>query len=429
MPVIAPDLRSPVFSIALSFGAPAVVVAPGEDVNFGISELSPEAQNCKILRNFIDSNQVFLFIRTRLPSSKLIGIKIAHEPMQALALQKYGPPSTYESISIATPTLGSPDDILIKVHAASINPVDVKFAAGMIKAIHSAQFPYKIGLDVAGTVVAVGTAVTTLKVGDEVYSRVPNHHRGTVAEYALSTEGATALKPPSLGFQEAASIPLAGLTALQCMEYADKQLSGGLQGKTVLIPAGLGGTGSFAVQLAQNVYKAGRVITTLSTNKIPKAAEFFGEGVIDFIDYTKDNVLDKVGRGTVDYFFDTMGATREYLPVMKPGGVIVSISTIPSGVKMRSHAPQIPFVMEKFMNTVDWFNTWWCNRSGVHYTYIFMKSSAADLDALSKHVADAKLKPLVGKVASFQNMAAVREGCQEIFDAKGGLGKFVIGLS
>lgn len=271
----------------------------------------------------------------------------------------------------------------------------------------------------------MGTAVTTLKVGDEVYSRIPNQYRGTLAEYVLSSEAATALKPQGLSFQDAASIPLAGLTALQCMTYADKQLDGGLEGKTVLIPAGMGGTGSFAVQLARNVFKAGKIITTLSTKKIPKAAEFFGEG-IEYVDYTKEDVIEKVGRNTVDYFFDTMGATRTYLPVMKRGGVIVSISTIPSGIKMRKHAPDIPFLMEKFMNGVDCVTTWWCSRAGVHYTYIFMEPSATDLNLLSEYVRDGKLKPLVGRVADFQDLAAVREGCQEIFDAKGGVGKFVV---
>ncbi|SRR6266536_4661009 len=109
------------------------------------------------------------------------------------------------------------------------------------------RFPYKIGYDLAGTVVAVGSSVSHFQPGDEVYSRAPGAYRGSVAEYALSTQPTTALKPPALSFAEAASIPLAAQTALQALDKADKALDGGLKEKTVFVPAGLSGTGSFAV--------------------------------------------------------------------------------------------------------------------------------------------------------------------------------------
>ncbi|KAI2467496.1 GroES-like protein [Annulohypoxylon bovei var. microspora] len=348
------------------------------------------------------------------------------ESMQAVALSSYGQPSTYQTASLPTPSVTQPDEILIRTHAASVNPIDVKFAGGMAKMMQAAPFPYKIGFDVAGTVVAIGSTVSKLKIGDEVYSRIPNRYRGSVAEYVLSTEEATALKPESLSFEDAASIPLAGLTALQCMELADKQLPGGLEGKTVFIPAGLGGTGSFAVQLARNVFKAGKVITTLSTKKIPKATEFFGDDGIELIDYTKEDIVNRVGRSTVDYFFDTMGGATKHLAVVKRGGVIVSISTMPSGTQMKSYAPDIPFLIEKLLNCVDHFYTWWCGRAGVHYKYILMEPSADGLNQFSGFVKDGKVKPLVGKVASLQDVQSVRNGCQEIYDGKGGLGKFVI---
>ncbi|KAI0167263.1 chaperonin 10-like protein [Pestalotiopsis sp. NC0098] len=348
--------------------------------------------------------------------------------MEALAVSEYGQPSTYQKISLDTPSLAKPHDVIIRVHAASVNPIDVKFAAGMAKRIQPATFPYKIGYDVAGVITAVGTAVTTLKVGDAVYSRVPNQYRGTVAEYALSTEEATALKPEGLGFEDAASIPLAGLTALQAMEYANEHLSGGLEGKTVFIPAGLGGTGSFAVQLARNVFKAARVITTVSTKKMEKAREFLGENV-ELIDYTTEDVAKRIGAGTLDYFFDTMGGTTTYLPVMKSGGVIVSISTIPAGTKMKGHAPDMGFLAEKVLNGADKFYTWRCARAGVHYTYLFMKPSADGLNQYSQYIKDGQVKPLVGKVAILQDIDSVRSGCQEIFDGKGGLGKFVITMN
>lgn len=132
----------------------------------------------------------------------------------------------------------------------------------------------------AGTVVAIGTGVTAFKVGDEIYSRVGEHYRGTIAQYALTSSGATAKKPKSLSFSQAASIPLAAQTALQALDRGESELPGGLRGKTVFIPAGLSGTGSFAVQIAKCL-GAGKVITTVSTAKVVKIKELLGAAVPD----------------------------------------------------------------------------------------------------------------------------------------------------
>lgn len=110
-----------------------------------------------------------------------------------------------------------------------------------------------------------------------------NQYRGSIAEYALNLASMTAKKPKSLSFSEAASIPLAAQTALQGLDKGEKELAGGLRGKTVFIPAGLSGTGSFAVQLAKNCFGAGKVITTLSTGKISKVKELLGGGTPDQI--------------------------------------------------------------------------------------------------------------------------------------------------
>jgi len=347
--------------------------------------------------------------------------------MRALALAKYGKPSTYDVATLPTPKITKPDDVLIKVHATSINPVDVKMAGGMAKMLEKNAFPYKIGYDVAGTVAAVGTSVTLFKPGDEVYSRIPSEYRGAVAEYALSTESATALKPESLDFVSAAAIPLAALTALQSMQHADKALPGGLKGKTVFIPAGMSGTGSFAVQLAKNVFGVGKVITTLSTKKIAQAEKIWGSEGIQYVDYTNEDVVEAIGKGTVDYFFDTMAGTTKYLSIMKKGGVIVSISTVPSGTLMKAHmAPQIPTLMYYIMNLADWYFKWRTGRVGVNYTYVFMTPDRNGLEQLASWAKEGKVLPLVGRTAKFSDIDGVREGCQQVFDGKGGIGKFVI---
>jgi NADPH:quinone reductase-like Zn-dependent oxidoreductase len=138
-----------------------------------------------------------------------------------------------------------------------------------------------MGYDMAGVVAAVGTGVTAFEVGDEVYARLGDNYRGSIAEYALALDGLTVKKPKSLSFSQAASIPLASQTALQALDRGELGLPGGLKGKTVFIPAGLSGTGSFAVQLAKNCFGAGKVITTLSTGKISKIKELLGDSAPD----------------------------------------------------------------------------------------------------------------------------------------------------
>lgn len=277
--------------------------------------------------------------------------------------------------------------------------------------------------------VAVGSAVTSLRIGDNVYSRVPDSHRGTVAEYCLSTSTTTAIMPNSLSFTDAAAIPLTAMTALQCMQRAQERLPGGLEGKTIFIPGGLSGTGSFAVQLAKNVFGAQRVVTTLSATKMVKAKEMWGEdGVVEYIDYTKGNVATSVGQGTVDYMFDTMGQATQLVPVMKKGGVIVSISMLPPGSVMKKRLPSLPAPMKYFLDFMNCYYTWKSSRWGVHYTYLLLDESAKDLDMISNWVVEGKLRPIVGSTANLYDLDEVIKGCQQVYDGRGGVGKFVINI-
>lgn len=272
----------------------------------------------------------------------------------------------------------------------------------------------------------MGSGVTSFKPGDEIYSRVDEMYRGTLAEYALSDVARTALKPASLSFAEAASMPLAAQTALQALDVAEARLPGGLKGKIVYIPAGLSGTGHFAVQLAR-ILGARKVITTLSTGKVEKIKELLGErGPDQIVDYTKENVNKAIGKASVDFMFDTVGETVKALPVMKKGGLVVSISTLPSGTQMKKMNRDLPWYLGLFMNVADWALRSWASWKGVGYVYLLLEGSAKDLGRLSKWVEEGKLKPVVGRTAKMENIEDVRSGCQQILDGKGGVGKFVI---
>lgn len=199
-----------------------------------------------------------------------------------------------------------------------------------------------------------------------------------------------------------------------------------MKGKTVFVPAGLGGTGSFAVQLAKNVFGAGRVVITLSTRKIGIATKLFGGDTIQYVDYTKDDVVAAAGKGTVDYMFDIVVGTLKYLPVMKKGGVILSISTLMGGTNSKHLFPDMPIILVYVLDIVDWLFKWWAGRSDVRYSYVVMHPDAKGLEQFAIYVKEGTVSPLLGHPAKFSDIYNVRRGCQEILDAKGGVGKFVI---
>jgi NADPH:quinone reductase-like Zn-dependent oxidoreductase len=289
------------------------------------------------------------------------------------------------------------------------------------------EFPYKVGLDLAGEVVAIGSSVMAFKPGDKVVALVNEKHRGTIAEYALSLQSGTVMKPEHLDWAEAASIPLAAMTALQAFDIGEKQLPGGLEGKTVYIAAGLSGTGSFACQLAKNVFGVGKVITTLSTGKIGMVDELLATGKPDqVVDYTREDVVAVVGKGTVDFMFDTQKETLSKLAMIKKGGMIVSISTYPKGGTLKKQNPKMPKYVEVMLNVLDFCYKSWMHWKGVKYEYLLLDGNGKDLERLRGWVEEGKIKPVVGEKVKMEDISGVRAGCQKILVGKGGVGKFVI---
>ncbi|KAJ5897835.1 hypothetical protein N7504_008123 [Penicillium tannophilum] len=350
--------------------------------------------------------------------------------MLSLHIPSYSKPSEYQLSELPIPKLSIETDVLIKVHAASINPIDVKRAGGALKLAVKDSFPFKIGYDASGVVAEVGQGVSRFKVGDAVYVRLPEISRGSCSEYVTCAENQIGLKPPSLSFEEAASIPLAGMTALQALrKYGD------LAGKTVFVPAGLSGTGLFACQLAKHVFHAGKVITSVSTSKILKVKELLGEGTVDeIIDYTKADPRDVIEKGSVDFLFDTVGLAMEYLCLLKPNSSrIVSVSTTPSANVLQNSSlmrmannPTIPFYARLILNAMDFVRKFRAGRYGVEYEYMILESSGKDLDELRGYVEDGKLKTVVGTNVELRDLKAVQKACQVVYDGKGGLGKLVI---
>ena len=236
--------------------------------------------------------------------------------MKAIRIHQYGGPEVLAHVEMRCPTPG-PDELLIKVQAASVNPLDWKMRAGHVKEIFPLTFPATLGRDVSGTVEEAGAHVTQFKRGDEVYAL----SSGGYAEYVVAKESAVAKKPRTLDHVQAAAVPAVGLTALQAL-FEVAQLSAG---QKVLIHAAAGGVGNFAVQLAKP--RGAYVIGTASSKNHPLLNDL---GVDRAVDYRKTRFEDVVRE--VDVVLDTVGGeTQERsFKVLKKGGILVSLVQPPS---------------------------------------------------------------------------------------------------
>ncbi|HLK51771.1 MAG TPA: NADP-dependent oxidoreductase, partial [Bryobacteraceae bacterium] len=287
--------------------------------------------------------------------------------MKAVRLHEYGGPEVlkYEDAPRPEPAAG---EILVKVHAAAVNPVDWKVRAGHLKGFLNYQLPLIPGWDLSGVVQAAGPGVTAWKNGDEVYSRPDISRNGAYAEYIAVKATEVARKPKSLDHTQAAAIPLAALTAWQALFDA-----GGLQaGQRVLIHAAAGGVGTFAVQLAR--WKGAHVLGTASERNHAFLRQL---GADETIDYSKVRFEDVVH--DVDLVLDAMaGETRDRSwKVIRKGGILVTILGQPSAEDAAKH--------------------------GVRAAGVFVQPNQAELDQISGLVDSGKLKPIIEAVLPLQD--------------------------
>lgn len=254
--------------------------------------------------------------------------------MKAVRIHAYGGPELLHYEDVPRPTL-KPDDLLIRVRAAAVNPVDWKIREGYLQGFLRHQLPLILGWDVSGEVVEVGPEAAGFKIGDAVYARPDIERDGSYAEYIAVKASEAALKPTSLSHDHAAAVPLAALTAWQSLVDA-AQLQAG---QTVLIHAAAGGVGSFAVQLAKA--RGARVIATASAINIGIATSL---GADQFIDYTKTR-FETVAKD-VDIVLDTVGGDTQHRSwqVLKPGGLLVSVISPPEEAIAAAHSVRSAFV-------------------------------------------------------------------------------------
>lgn len=313
--------------------------------------------------------------------------------MRAVIAEQYGGPEVLELTDVAVPQVG-PNGVLVRVHASSVNPVDWKLRKGLLAGLWELRFPVIWGCDVSGVVEQVGTAVTLLKPGDEVYGfkhgKVAKTYRGTYAEYAVVPENALTRKPAKLSHEEAAAIPLAALTAWQSLVDRGKLAAG----QRVLIHAAAGGVGVFAVQIAkaQGAYVA--------ATAGPQNQDFIRELGADLvIDYTKENIEDKLAG--YDLVLDGVGKTvwASSLRVLKRGGKLVTLNIpIPREKtgKVRFYARAVAGVAAGWIRALF---------SGKRLLMTQVKPRGGELDKISALVESGKLHPVIERVFPLEQIA------------------------
>lgn len=314
--------------------------------------------------------------------------------MKAFVLLRYGGPDAMSMGEVQKP-VAKPGEVLVRVKAAGLNPVDFKTRQGMLKMVLPYRLPVVMGNELAGVVEEIGEGTTGFAIGDRVFARTAKNEMGAFAEYATVLAELVAKMPSTLDFRTAAAIPLAGLTALQALRD-ELELS---SGSRVFIPGGAGGVGTFAIQIAK--WLGAKVITTASPRGRALVESLGADNVID---YTSEPFEAQIS--DVDGVFDLIGGEtlNKSFGIIRKGGTVVSVAAVPEprtarkdlergfGLQMLFWLISLPLRARAAMN-------------GVRYRFLFMHPSGSELAELGQLVEQRRLSPIVDKVFPFDEIA------------------------
>ena len=309
--------------------------------------------------------------------------------MKAFIVDRYGNNDGVRAGEMPDPEVRG-DDVLVQIHAASVNPLDLKIRGGSLKLILPYRLPFVLGNDLAGVVVRVGSRVRRFKRGDEVYARPDQDRIGAFAEFISIKEDAVASKPKELTMEEAASIPLVGLTAWQALiERANLKA-----GQKVLVHAGSGGVGTFAIQLAKHV--GALVATTTSTANLDWVKRLGADIVID---YRKDDFETLLH--DYDVVLDTLGGEtlEKSLRVLKPGGKLISLSGPPDPDFAKDIGST--WILRLVMRLLSYRIRQKAKRHQVSYSFVFMRASGDQLREIASLIDSGIIRPVVDRVFPF----------------------------
>ena len=309
--------------------------------------------------------------------------------MKALVLKRYGGLDQVAFADIPRPAL-KPDEILVEVHAAGLNPIDCAIPKGTFRPILRFQLPATLGSDLAGVVVEVGSRTTRFKPGDAVFASVFDLGPGTLAEYAVVPENLAAHKPSNLDFVQAASIPMVGLTSWQALKERAR-----LQpGQKVFIPAGSGGIGTFAIQLAKHL--GAKVGTTTSTGNVELVKSLGADEVIDY----KKQEFEEVLRN----YDVVLGAVRgdaieKSLRILKSKSNVVSLVGPPDTAFARARG--MNFFMKCVFGLLSWKIIRRARKCGVEYSFLFVHPDGRQLSEIGELLKAGRIRPVIDKIFPF----------------------------
>lgn len=316
--------------------------------------------------------------------------------MKAMIIDKYGK-VPMRMAEVPTPEINE-YEVLAEIHAASINPIDFKIRDGKVKMLLKYEMPLILGNDFSGVIVKIGSKVTHFKVGDEIYARPRKNKIGTFAEYIAIHEDDVALKPKNLSFEEAASIPLVGLTSYQALH----DIMHLQKGQKILIHAGSGGVGTFAIQLAKIM---GATVTTTASEAGSDLVKSLGADEI--INYKTEKFEEMLK--DYDAVFDTIGGTtlEKSFNIIKNGGNIVSVSGLPNARFGKEFGSG--FFKTLLFSLASRKLTALEKKHNAQYSFLFMKPSGDQLRTIANYIEAGEIKPIIDRVFPFEDAQKAME--------------------
>lgn len=311
--------------------------------------------------------------------------------MKAFIVKKYGKKETLHLTDVNEPTLNE-NEVLVQIDAAGVNLLDSLIRNGEFKLFLPYKTPFINGHDMAGVIAKVGANVSKFKVGDEVYSRVGDFRIGTFAEQIAVNETDLALKPKTISMEEAASIPLVGLTSWQALvEIANLK-----KGQKVFIQAGSGGVGTFAIQLAKHL---GAFVATTTSSANTDLVKSLGADLV--IDYkTQDFATILKDYDVVLHSNREAKVLENSLKILKPGGTLVSLTGPPTAEFAKKIGLAWPFQM--LMSLLSFSIRRKAKKLNVNFKFLFMRAQGNQLKQITQLIESGIIKPVIDKVFPFE---------------------------
>ncbi|KAH7476322.1 hypothetical protein PRIC1_000328 [Phytophthora ramorum] len=338
--------------------------------------------------------------------------------MRSWFYTKYGGPTVLQTGDQPDAELRGPRDVLVKVHAAALNPIDYKRRQGVLKMLLQETWPHIVGYDFSGVVVNCGDEVDSFAVGDEVFGMLPHDSNGALADFIVVRADYISKKPANLTHVEAAALPLVAQTALRSFRLG--QLA---ENKKVLVTGGAGGVGSVAIQIAKAVFKAQTVATTASTKKVERMRLLGADEVVDYGHERFEREL-----AEYDFALDCTGEAKQCFECITRGGSVVSIAETPTWKSFTTSGDHqgvsVSYFLGAILDCLSSSVTRRARQAQITYEYLFIVADGAVMDEVRQLAEQRVITPVIDKVFPFEKA----DMAMEYLEAGHAMGKVVVQL-